>query len=157
MNILLTFWRLLLNLIKEQRIWLCICRLRQNPDIVQFIFTDSWKAKYVRHWRGLHRGTMSLTQKEFAVQFINCSTLNQPLWYLSCLILVSKKQLNLNITVFKRPESTISYPLILWVAWEERARRWQENYYVNQGKTWLMWLCKTPVRSLVRAKDNILG
>lgn len=90
---LIHFSKAFSKLIKEQRALSCICRLKQNPENVHFIFTDSWKAKYARPWvRATQRNEVS-AQKEFTVQFIKCLFPIHPAWHLSCLVLVSRNNL----------------------------------------------------------------
>lgn len=137
---LIHFSKAFSKLIKEQRALSCICRLKQNPENVHFIFTDSWKAKYARPWvRATQRNEVS-AQKEFTVQFIKCLFPIHPAWHLSCLVLVSRN--NLNTTVCKHQSPTLAASSFCESGPGRKGKIWQENYYVNQGKAWLMWLCK---------------
>lgn len=122
MNIVFTPLKLLLNLIKEQRILSCICRLRQNPENTSFIFTDSWKAEHARYqvWAIKRNGFPA--QEEFAVQSINCSISNQPQMISELSSFGQQKQFNLNTMACKHQKSNMSYPLILW-EWPRKKRQ----------------------------------
>lgn len=121
MNILFTFLRLLLNLIKEQRILSCIFGLKQNPKNVHFTFSDSWEAKYARHGVSAAQRMVLPAQKEFAVQFINRCISHQPHMIPESSSLGQQKQLNLNTMACKHQKANMSYPLI-WGEWPRKKR-----------------------------------
>lgn len=154
---LIHFSKAFSKLIKEQRALSCICRLKQNPENVHFIFTDSWKAKYARPWvRATQRNDVS-AQKEFTVQFIKCSISNPPHMTSELSSSGQQKQLNLNTTVCKHQSQTLAASSFCESGPGRKGKTMARKLLCKSRKSLTHVAVQTTVRSLVKAKDSIWG
>lgn len=154
---LIHFSKAFSKLIKEQRALSRICRLKQNPENVHFIFTDSWKAKYARPWvRAIQKNDVS-AQKEFIVQFIKCSISNQPRMTSELSSSGQQKQLNLNTTVCKHQSQTLAASSFCESGPGWKGKIMTRKLLCKSRKSLTHVTGQTIVRSVLKAKDNTLG